>query len=69
MLQTGHNKSLAALIELSLASPMFQGLGPDAQALLAVVAFFPQGINEKNLSWLFPTIHNGTSLTNSALFL
>jgi hypothetical protein len=59
LLRTHHNKSLAATIELSLASPTFQELGPDARDLLGVVAFFPQGIDESNLEWLFPTISNG----------
>ena len=62
MLETEHSQSLAAAIELSLASPLFQGLGPDARGLLGVVAFFPQGVDENNLDWLFPTIPNSTNV-------
>ena len=56
VLQTSHTESLAATIELSLASPTFREFGPDARDLLGVIAFFPQGINENNIDWLFPTI-------------
>jgi len=64
VLQTEHNTSLAATIELSLASPLFQALGPDARGLLGVIAFFPQGVDEDNLQWLFPTIPNRTNIFN-----
>ena len=62
VLQTEHSESLAVTIELSLASPMFQQLGPDARDLLGVVAFFPQGVDENNVEWLFPTISNGSTI-------
>jgi len=55
VLQMGR-RSLAATIELSLSSSTFQALGPNARDLLGVIAFFPQGIQENNIDWLFPTI-------------
>ena len=62
VLRTDYDESLAATIELSLASPTFRELGPDARGLLGVVAFFPQGIDESNLDWLFPVIANRSNI-------
>ena len=64
VLHAQHSGSLAATIELSLASPMFAELGPDARGLLEVVAFLPQGVYGKNIDWLFPTISDGPNMFN-----
>ena len=64
MLKTEHSSSLATTIELSLASPLFRQLGPDARALLEVVAFLPQGVDENNLEWLFPMIPDRADIFN-----
>jgi len=69
ILCTHHNESLATTIELSLTSPMFQGLGPSARGLLEVIAFFPQGVNENNLDWLFPTLFNTTEILDNFCIL
>ena len=61
VLQTEQKRSLADTIELSLSSPLFKNLGAEARDLLGVVAFFPQGINESNLDWLFPTTSDVTT--------
>ncbi|KAF9785112.1 hypothetical protein BJ322DRAFT_1108573 [Thelephora terrestris] len=56
--KTSYNDSLAATIELSLTSPTFRELDKNGNArhLLEVVAFYPHGVDEKNLKQFFPTI-------------
>ena len=39
-----------------IPSSMSRKFAPSARELLELVAFFPQGIDEKNLDWLFPTV-------------
>ena len=69
VLRTDYNESLAATIELSLASPMFCKLGPDARDLLGLIAFFPQGIDENNLDWLFPAISDRRNIFDKICIL
>ena len=69
VLRTEHNESFGATIELSLSSPMFVGLGPNAGELLEIVAFFPQGINEDSVELLFPTTPNVANILDKFCML
>ena len=48
---------------------MFQEPGPDARELFEVIAFFPQGINENDLDWLFPATPNKTNIFDTFCIL
>jgi len=48
---------------------MFRELGPDARGLLGVVAFFPRGVDENNIGWLFPTISSGPNVFDKLCIL
>lgn len=58
LLRTHHTPGLSAAVQPSLSSPMFTRLGPDANGVLYIIATLPQGVNEEELEWLFPTILN-----------
>ena len=68
VLKTGHG-SLAATIEVSLDSPTFRELDPQAREVLGVVAFFPQGIDEQKLDWLFPDISDRENIIDTFCML
>jgi hypothetical protein len=69
VLRAQNSRSLATTIELSLSSPMFRELGPDARELLGVIAFLPQGVDEENIDWLFPTIFDGPNMFDTFCIL
>ncbi|KAH7929612.1 hypothetical protein BV22DRAFT_1125538 [Leucogyrophana mollusca] len=54
----GKLRSLSATIEMSLKSSSIASLGNDAQRVMQIAAFLPQGINEKALQDFFPDIAN-----------
>jgi len=68
ILRTDQSKGLAAAIGLSLSSPMFQELGPDARDLLGVVAFFPRGVDETISTGYFPRLLAGRTCSTSFVF-
>ena len=69
VLRAQHSRSLATAIKLSLSSPMFRELGPDACTLLEVVAFFPQGVAEENVGWFFSTIFEAPKMFDTFCIL
>ena len=68
VLRTDYNESLATTIELSLTSPTFRSLGPNARDLIGVVAFFKALTGKTSNGFSPPSPTEKTSLTNSALF-
>ncbi|KAG9316166.1 hypothetical protein JVU11DRAFT_2186 [Chiua virens] len=66
LLQKGHKKeNLGFTVQLSLNSPSVKDLGDNAVNVLRVIAFFPQGINRKHATRLFPTIPDILSLMDT----
>ncbi|KAF9783536.1 hypothetical protein BJ322DRAFT_1212238 [Thelephora terrestris] len=53
-----HRVATSPTLRKLIPSPILRKVPPSARELLEVVAFFPQGIDEKNLDWLFPTTSN-----------
>ena len=56
LLWTHNTSELSATIERSLSSPTFTNLGPGARDILDLIGFFPQGVNEDEVEWVFPTV-------------
>ncbi|KAF9783114.1 hypothetical protein BJ322DRAFT_1211955 [Thelephora terrestris] len=53
-----HRVAASPTFRKLIPSPILRKIPPSARELLEVVAFFPQGIDEKHLDWLFPTTTN-----------
>jgi len=69
LLQTPHTPGLSATIELSVSSPMFANLGPDARDILGVIAILPQGVNEDELVWIFSAVSDIRDIVNTFIIL
>ena len=54
--QTPLKQVASSVLRKLIPSSMLHPSAPSARELLGVVAFFPQGVDENNLEWLFPTI-------------
>ncbi|KAH7918284.1 hypothetical protein BV22DRAFT_1186694 [Leucogyrophana mollusca] len=67
LLEVGRGKlqNLSVTIELSLGSSSIKQLGNDARHVMQIVAFLPQGINEKNLKHAFPGIWDVHSIIDA----
>ena len=55
-LKTNYRQNLKEALELSLRSPTIQNLGTTAQGVLNAIAAFPDGIEERRLGNIFPSI-------------
>ena len=53
--KTPHKRAGSSIFH-KLVPSIFRKAAPSARELLEVVAFFPQGVDENNLDWLFPTV-------------
>ena len=69
LLQTRHGRGLPAAVELSLQSPTFTRLGPSAKDILGIIAVLPQGVNEEELEWIFPTVSNARDIIDTLFIL
>lgn len=48
---------------------MSQDLGPCARGLPRATVFFPQGVDENDISWLFSILSDGTNMFNNFCIL
>ncbi|KAF9781519.1 hypothetical protein BJ322DRAFT_1111447 [Thelephora terrestris] len=64
-----HRLAASATLRKLIPSPILRIIPPSAREVLEVVAFFPQGIDEKNLDWLFPTTSNRKDTFNKFCIL
>ncbi|KAH7904007.1 hypothetical protein BJ138DRAFT_1187220 [Hygrophoropsis aurantiaca] len=61
----GKLQSLSVTIELSLTSSSIKQLGVHARHVMQVAAFLPQGLNERDIERLFPTVPNIHSIVDA----
>ena len=66
---TSRKRFASSIFHKLIPSPRSKKLSLSARELLEVVAFFPQGISENNLDWLFPTISDRRNILDKFCLL
>jgi tetratricopeptide (TPR) repeat protein len=64
-----HGRAVSSTFHQLIPSSMLHETPPSARELLEVVAFLPQGVDENNLDWLFPTVSDRKNIFNKFCIL
>jgi tetratricopeptide (TPR) repeat protein len=67
--KSSHRRAVSSTFRKLIPSSMLRRPPPSAREILEVVAFLPQGVDENNLDWLFPTVSDSKNIFNKFCIL